>query len=237
MKKIILHKANTRGHAKYDWLDTYHTFSFSNYYDPERTQFGALRVLNDDTIEAGKGFGKHPHDNMEIITIPLEGALEHKDSMGNTSVIEHGEVQVMSAGTGIFHSEYNRYTDQRVKLLQIWVLPRERNITPRYDQLSLDLKDRINKLQQILSPYAHDEGVWIHQDAWFHIGEFNKGYEATYTLKKNGNGLYAFVLKGCFNIEGEKLDSKDGLGIWEIESLKLTALKEHSEILLMEVPM
>ncbi len=235
--KTIVHKANTRGHAHHGWLDSYHTFSFANYFDPERVHFGALRVLNDDTVEAGKGFGKHPHDNMEIISIPLQGDLEHQDSMGNVSVIKHGDVQVMSAGTGIFHSEFNKNSDQGVKFLQIWVFPNKNNIVPRYDQITLKLEDRENKLQQILSPDANDEGVWIYQNAWFHVGKFAKDVTTEYTLKAKDNGVYAFVLEGDFVLESQELNRRDGFGIWDIEKINLKSLSENSEILLMEVPM
>jgi quercetin 2,3-dioxygenase len=175
MKNTILHKAETRGNADHGWLHSRHTFSFAGYYDPERVHFGVLRVLNDDTVAPGMGFGTHPHENMEIISIPLEGDLEHKDSMGNVSVIRHGDVQVMSAGTGITHSEYNKNKDRPVKFLQIWVFPDKENLTPRYDQVTLNIDDRHNKLQQILSPDPDDPGVWIHQNAWFHLGKFDEG--------------------------------------------------------------
>src|SRR3954469_20283590 len=188
----VLHKAATRGHASHGWLDSWHTFSFANYHDPARIHFGVLRVLNDDTVDAGMGFGKHPHDNMEIISIPLEGDLEHKDSMNNTAVIKNGDIQAMSAGTGIYHSEYNQDPDKRVKFLQIWIYPNQRNVEPRYDQLTLNLDDRHNKLQQVLSPNPDDAGVWIHQDAWFNLGKFDAGMSTVYTIQKPGNGVYAF---------------------------------------------
>src|SRR5512133_742964 len=180
MANTILHKAATRGHANHGWLNSFHTFSFANYYDPERVHFGALRVLNDDTVEAGMGFDTHPHDNMEIISIPLEGDLEHRDSMGNSSVIRYGDIQVMSAGTGIFHSEFNANKDKRVKFLQIWVFPNKKNVNPRYGQITLNPDDRHNRLHQILSPNPHDEGVWIYQDAWFHLAKFDKDFSAEY---------------------------------------------------------
>ena len=233
----ILHKAETRGHANHGWLESYHSFSFAGYQNPERMNFGALRVLNDDVVSQGMGFGKHPHDNMEIISIPLEGDLEHQDSMGNTTVIKEGDIQVMSAGTGIFHSEYNKNKDQPVKFLQIWVYPNQKNVTPRYDQISLSLKDRHNKLQQILSPNQEDEGVWIYQDAWFHMGTFDKDFETSYSLKKKGNGVYAFVLKGNFNIGGVSLSTRDGMGISNEAAFTITADSADAEILLMEVPM
>lgn len=233
----ILHKANTRGHANHGWLESYHTFSFASYHNPERMNFGVLRVLNDDRVNQGMGFGKHPHDNMEIISIPLEGDLEHQDSMGNTTIIKEGDIQVMSAGTGIFHSEYNKNKDQLVKFLQIWIYPNKKNVTPRYDQITLDLKDRHNKLQQILSPNPEDEGVWIYQDAWFHIGKFDNGFSVSYQLKKTGNGIYAFVLKGDFTIGNIALNERDGLGIWDTNTITITANSADAEILLMEVPM
>lgn len=237
INKYVLHKAATRGHANHGWLESYHTFSFANYHNPERMNFGVLRVLNDDRVSEGMGFGKHPHDNMEIISIPLDGDLEHQDSMGNVTVIKNGDIQVMSAGTGIFHSEYNKNKDQLVKFLQIWVYPNKKNVTPRYDQITLNLEDRHNKLQQILSPNSEDEGVWIYQDAWFHIGKFDKDIATSYQLKKKGNGVYAFVLNGDFTIGGIELNQRDGLGIWDTNSFSVQANSEGAEILLMEVPM
>jgi redox-sensitive bicupin YhaK (pirin superfamily) len=236
MENIIIHKANTRGHADHGWLNAYHSFSFASWYNPERVQFGALRVLNDDTIAAGMGFGTHPHDNMEIITIPLEGDLAHKDSMGNTETIKSGDIQVMSAGTGVKHSEFNPNADQRTKLLQIWVYPNQQNVEPRYQQITLNPEDRKNKLQQILSPNADDSGVWIHQDAWFHLGKFDKGVSATYDFKKEGNGVYAFILSGTITINGQELETRDGFGIWNTNSLDIKATSD-AEFLLMEIPM
>jgi quercetin 2,3-dioxygenase len=236
MSNIVLHKADSRGYANHGWLLSRHTFSFANYFDPDRIHFGALRVLNDDTVEAGKGFGTHPHDNMEIISIPLEGDLEHKDSMGNVSVIKHGDVQVMSAGTGIFHSEYNRNADRQVKFLQIWIFPSKRNVTPRYDQLTLNIEDRHNRLQQILSPDPGDAGVWIYQNAWFHIGRFDKDVNEEYILRNKIDGVYIFVLEGNVKVNGHELGARDGLGIWDIVNLKISATSA-TEILLMEVPM
>ncbi len=236
MKKSILHKAESRGHAAHGWLNSYHTFSFANYYQPERMNFGVLRVLNDDSVEAGMGFGKHPHDNMEIISIPLEGDLEHQDSMGNKTVIKNGDIQVMSAGTGIQHSELNHNKDKLVKFLQIWIIPNKRNVAPRYDQISLKREDRVNKLQQILSPNPDDAGVWIHQDAWFHLGSFDKDFSIEYKIKKQGNGVYAFVLKGDVSIDGTALNQRDGLGLMDADSISIKA-DSNAELLLMEVPM
>lgn len=232
----VIHKAETRGHANHGWLNSHHTFSFANYRNPERMNFGVLRVLNDDVVSAGMGFGTHPHDNMEIISIPLEGDLEHKDSMGNTTVIKEGDVQVLSAGTGVTHSEYNKNKDKEVKFLQIWVFPNKRNITPRYDQVSLKDIEKDNEFYQILSPNEEDQGVWINQDAWFHIGKFSKGNSDNYQIKKEGNGVYAFILDGEVEINGEKLSKRDGMGIWDTDSFQVEA-SENARVLLMEVPM
>tara|TARA_R110002050_G_scaffold286468_2_gene436890 strand:+ start:5702 stop:6415 length:714 start_codon:yes stop_codon:yes gene_type:complete len=232
----LLHKANTRGHANHGWLESYHTFSFANYHNPERMHFGVLRVLNDDRVSQAKGFGTHPHDNMEIISIPLEGDLEHKDSMGNTTVIKEGDVQVMSAGTGIFHSEYNKNQDKEVKFLQIWVFPNKKQVEPRYDQIATTDIAQENKLYQILSPNPDDQGVWIHQDAWFSLGKFSKQTTMDYKLHSDKNGVYAFILEGSVTIEGQELKRRDGFGLWDINAISITAEKD-SKILLMEVPM
>lgn len=234
--KSVIHKADTRGHANHGWLDTHHTFSFANYYNPERMNFGVLRVLNDDRVAPGRGFSTHPHDNMEIISIPLMGSLEHKDSMGNVAIIEQGDVQLMSAGTGIFHSEYNHKKDEEVRFLQIWMFPNKKDVTPRYDQISLKDVQRINELYQILSPNKDDAGVWVHQDAWFHLGQYDSNKSETYNLKKSGNGVYLFVLEGSIEFEGQTLDKRDGLGVWETEELSFK-VNPNSRILLMEVPM
>ncbi|MFA5246144.1 MAG: pirin family protein [Pedobacter sp.] len=234
--KTLLHKANTRGDANHGWLHSKHTFSFAGYYNPERMNFGVLRVLNDDSVDAGMGFGAHPHDNMEIISIPLEGDLEHKDSMGNKTVIKRGDVQVMSAGTGITHSEYNKNSDKNVKFLQIWVFPNKKNVQPRYDQITLNPEERHNKLQQILSPNPEDAGVWIYQNAWFHLGRLDKGFNTEYQIKGTGNGVYAFILSGDVSINDQKLNSRDGFGIWDTDQFTINA-DSDAEILLMEVPM
>ncbi len=236
MANTIIHKADTRGHADHGWLNANHTFSFAGYQDRERVHFGVLRVLNDDTVAGGKGFGMHPHDNMEIITIPLEGDLEHNDNMGNSEVIRHGDVQVMSAGTGILHSEFNHNPDKPVKLLQIWLYPNKKNVEPRYDQITLDLNDRHNKFQQIVSPNPDDAGTWIHQDSWFHLGKFDAGMKQNYSLKKKGNGVYAFVISGDVTIAGNDLSARDGMGITDTDSFEIST-QTDSEVLLMEVPM
>lgn len=237
MAKSVFHPAGTRGHADHGWLNSYHTFSFANYHNPERIHFGALRVLNDDTVAAGRGFGTHPHDNMEIISIPLEGDLEHKDNMGNTEIIRQGDVQVMSAGTGVFHSEYNRNGDKPVKFLQIWLFPKERNVPPRYGQVTLNLEERHNRLQQVVSPNPDDAGAWIHQDAWFSMGKFDDGHELTYDIKKKGNGAYLFVLEGSLTADGQELSRRDGLGIWDTDGIALKAGPEGADLLIMDVPM
>lgn len=236
MEKTVLHKADTRGHADHGWLNAHHSFSFANWYDPNRIQFGMLRVLNDDVVAEGMGFGTHPHDNMEIITIPLEGDLAHKDSMGNAATIKNGDVQVMSAGTGIQHSEFNPNHDQKTKLLQIWVFPKYRNVEPRYQQITLNPEDRNNRFQQILSPEPNDDGVWIHQDAWFSLGKFDKNMSISYDVKREGNGVYAFVIKGNVTINGQKLETRDALGIWDTKTLNLE-ISEGAEVLLLDVPM
>lgn len=237
MKSYELHTADSRGAANHGWLQSYHTFSFANYHNPSRIHFGALRVLNDDTVSGGMGFGQHPHDNMEIISIPLEGDLEHKDSMGNTTVIRHGDIQVMSAGTGIYHSEYNRNKDATVKFLQIWIFPNKKNVTPRYDQITMNPADRQNQFQQVLSPNPEDAGVWVHQDAWFHLGKFDQDFSVDYSIKKEGNGLYVFVLSGQFEVDGQIVQTRDGLGIRQASDVSFKALTPGAEVLLMEVPM
>lgn len=237
MAENIFHAAGSRGHANHGWLDTHHTFSFANYYDPDRIHFGALRVLNDDVVAPGKGFGTHPHDNMEIISIPLEGDLEHRDSMENVQIIRKGDIQVMSAGTGIMHSEYNKNGDRPVNFLQIWVIPNKRNVKPRYDQVTLDPSERQNRLQQVVSPVQSDSGVWIQQNAWFHLGIFGKNKAASYALKLKGNGIYAFVISGSFIINGQTLHARDGMGLTGLDILSLEAKTDGSEVLLIEVPM
>ncbi len=234
--KTVYHAAATRGNANHGWLNANHSFSFAQYYNPERMSFGALRVLNDDTIASGRGFGTHPHDNMEIITIPLEGDLEHKDSMGNVGAINEGEIQVMSAGTGVYHSEYNKNSDKPINLLQLWVMPKLQNVAPRYDQKSVKELKKNNAFYQVLSPNVDDDGMWIHQDAWFHLGDFDQTTTTAYNIKKKGNGVYVFVIEGSFSVGDQTLNKRDALGVWETEVIDFVA-QEHSKILLVEVPM
>ncbi|MEJ5994683.1 pirin family protein [Pedobacter sp. Du54] len=236
MAQTVLHKANTRGVADHGWLKSYQSFSFAGYYNPDRINFGALRVLNDDIVTGGMGFGEHPHDNMEIISIPLEGELQHKDSMGNVATIKAGEIQVMSAGTGIYHSEYNSDPTNPAKFLQIWLFPNQRNVKPRYDQILLDNNNERNEFVQILSPNQEDAGVWIYQNAWFNLGRFDKDNHRTYSLHQKGNGVYFFVLSGKIQVNGQILDTRDGLGIWETDTVEVKAT-EDAEFLMMEVPM
>ncbi len=232
----VIHKANTRGDANHGWLHSKHTFSFANYHNPDRMNFGVLRVLNDDIVSESQGFGSHPHRDMEIVSIPLEGDLKHKDNMGNETIIREGDIQVMSAGTGVMHSEYNNNPDKPVKFLQIWVIPNKQKVQPRYDQISLEDIARKDKFYQVLSPNKDDQGVWIHQDAWFNIGKFSKGATDEYKLKKTGNGIYAFILEGEVEIAGEKLSKRDGMGIWDTDAITVKAT-DDARVLLMEVPM
>ena len=234
--KTVFHKADSRGFADHGWLKSHHTFSFANYQNPERMNFGVLRVLNDDQVASGMGFGTHPHRDMEIISIPLEGDLEHKDSMGTTSVIRKGEIQVMSAGTGVQHSEYNKNKKELAKFLQIWIIPNKMNVEPRYDQINIEEGEKLNDFQQILSPTPEDEGVWIHQNAWFNLAKFEPGTAKEYRLHDSKNGVYLFVLKGSAKVGEQILETRDGLGISETEVFNLEAT-ENSEILLMEVPL
>ncbi len=231
-----IHKANSRGQANFGWLQSRHTFSFGNYYDPERMSFGVLRVLNDDIVAPGAGFGTHPHQNMEIVSIPLHGDLKHKDSTGRTEVIEQGDVQVMSAGTGIEHSEMNANSDKEVRFLQIWIVPNQENVAPRYQQITLNPLEHKNSFGQILSPNADDAGVWIHQNAWFYLGEFFEAKKIEHRLHSEKNGLYIFIIEGKVIVEGKELDKRDGMGIWDVEKVVMEVGSE-SKVLLMEVPM
>jgi redox-sensitive bicupin YhaK (pirin superfamily) len=233
----VLHPAHSRGAANHGWLKSFHSFSFANYYNPQKMHFGVLRVLNDDEVAPSMGFGSHPHDNMEIISIPLSGELKHKDSMGNEAIIKTGEIQVMSAGTGIQHSEFNASTSDPVKFLQIWLFPNTKNVTPRYDQIQLPDLATHNHLHQVLSPNAEDAGVWIHQNAWFHMGTFDAGTAQSYTLKDARNGLYLFMIEGSIEIEGETLGARDAIGLSDLNEVSFTSTSENTRVLLMEVPM
>ncbi len=234
--KTVLHKADTRGHTDHGWLNSWHTFSFAGYHDSSRMHFGVLRVLNDDTVAPGMGFGKHPQDNMEIISIPLEGELEHRDNMGNTTVIKQGDVQIMSAGTGVVHGEKNNSGEKQVKFLQIWVFPNQKNVSPRYDQKAFSDAEKKNKLLTVISPVGSDEGINIHQDAWFSMGKLEQGFQIDYEVKVKGNGVYVFVLEGNLSINDIALNRRDGLGIWDENIFKIHA-ETSAELLLMEVPM
>lgn len=233
--KSIIHSADRRGHVSFGWLDSHHSFSFGNYYEPEKVNFGMLRVLNDDVITGGSGFGTHPHDNMEIISIPLKGALEHKDSTGTQAVINENDVQIMSAGTGIRHSEYNHFKDKETNFLQIWIIPKKRNIQPRYDQKTFDPEERINKLQTVAAP-DNENAVWINQDAWLSLGNFKSDFSTDYSVKKSGNGVYAFVIDGNVTVNDQLLFKRDAIGIWDADELKITAVT-NAQLLLIEVPM
>ncbi len=234
--KLTYHHNKTRGFADHGWLLANHTFSFAQYFDKNRMNFGALRVLNDDHVAAGAGFPTHPHNNMEIITIPLLGALEHQDSMGNKAVIRKGEVQVMSAGTGIMHSEYNHSEKEELNLLQIWVYPNKKNVEPRYDEVSLAEVRKENQLYQILSPNAADQGVWIHQNAWFYLGEYDQSSAEHYQLNDANNGVYLFVIEGNAKVGNQKLQKRDGLGVENTAAFEFSVSK-GTQLLLMEVPM
>lgn len=234
--KTIFYPESGRGKSDHGWLKANFSFSFASFYDPDKIQFGALRVLNDDIIEGGMGFGSHPHDNMEIITIPLSGALEHKDSIGNTGVIHAGEVQVMSAGTGVYHSEYNHSETEAANTLQIWLFPREHNVEPRYDQKSFKDLFRQNEFTTLVSPQKDGDALWIHQDATFSMGSFDSGQQISYTVSRAGNGVYVFVLDGAVTINKQVLNKKDALGIYETDSFKIN-VTEGARLLLIDVPM
>lgn len=234
--KTVYHAADSRGNADHGWLKSKHTFSFAHYHDPKRMGFGALRVINDDYVIGGKGFGVHPHQDMEIISVPLSGKLNHGDNIGNKGVIKTGEIQAMSAGTGIMHSEMNGDEKEPVKFLQIWVMPNKRNVEPRYQQVQLNEIMQANKFNQVLSPDSDDDGVWIHQDAWFSLGEFEQDLTQTYQLNKPGNGVYIFVIEGKVVVDNQTLDTRDGLGVWDTNNVTIE-ISKNTKALLMEVPM
>lgn len=234
--KTLIHKSDTRGHANHGWLNSHHSFSFANYFNPERMNFGMLRVLNDDVVAPKMGFGTHPHQNMEIVSIPLKGDLQHRDNTGKEAIIKSGDIQVMSAGTGIAHSEMNHSSDEKVHFLQIWIVPHTENVTPRYDQISIDSTKTYNRFHQILSPNPDDEGVWIYQDAWMHLGEFTTNSTEIYKLKKSNNGVYIFLLEGEIEVDKNQLKKRDAIGVWDTEVIEIKA-ENNAKVLLIEVPM
>lgn len=234
--QTILHKASERGHADHGWLNAHHSFSFASYHDPSKVHFGLLRVLNDDTVAPGMGFGMHPHDNMEIVTIPLKGSLEHKDSMGNIGVIGPDEIQAMSAGSGVHHSEYNHSKTDPVNLLQIWVFPKVRNIQPRYDQKKYSLEDSKGAFKTIVAPVKADDIMWINQDAYFSLGKFTAGQTANYTIQHPGNGAYVFMIEGSAVINNQPLAKRDALGITEADQFAIS-ITADTTILIIDVPM
>ena len=229
----IIHKANERGNVNHGWLKANHSFSFANYYDPKKEQFGKLRVLNDDVVEAGFGFGMHPHNNMEIVTIPLKGALKHKDSSGGEGVIKTGDVQIMSAGKGIMHSEMAT-TDEDVNLFQIWVFPKKVNIEPRYDQRFFEENDRENKWQIVVSPIEVHNALWINQDDYFSLGNFDTA--TSYKLNNENNGVYLMVIEGEIEIDGNTLTNRDAIGITDATAFQINVL-QPAKLLAIEVPM
>lgn len=232
----VLHKAADRGAADHGWLNAKHSFSFAGFYNPDKVHFGALRVLNDDIVAGGGGFPTHPHDNMEIVTIPLKGALQHKDSTGGEGIIEAGDVQIMSAGTGVRHSEFNASATEAVNLFQCWVFPKVENIKPRYDQRKFELADREGKWQIVVSPIEADNALWINQDARFLLTNIKAGNTQAYSNAFSGNGVYIMVIKGTVTINGTELNDRDALGVWEADSFDITAHTD-AELLAIEVPM
>lgn len=233
--QTVFHPANTRGHANHGWLDANHSFSFGSWYNPERIHFGMLRVLNDDIVKAGFGFGKHPHDNMEIITIPLKGALEHKDNTGGHGIIKRNDVQLMSAGSGVEHSEFNHSKTEDVNLFQLWIFPDRKNVAPRYDQKTFNEVDRLNTFQTVVKPYGND-GLWIYQNAFISLANFTKSQKANYNIQSTGNGAYILVIEGSVEIDGNILNKRDAIGVWNTESIDVI-ISENAELLVIEVPM
>ncbi|WP_435415971.1 pirin family protein [Polaribacter aestuariivivens] len=234
MKKII-HKSETRGEANHGWLKSYHTFSFASYQNPERMNFGMLRVLNDDIVQPKMGFGTHPHKNMEIISIPISGALSHKDSMDNKRSIEVGEVQVMSAGTGLTHSEFNDSKTDAVNFLQLWIIPEEENVTPNYEQKLFSEAGRKNKFQVLVSPKDKQVvgSLPIHQQGYISMIDLDEDFETEYELK---NGAYFFLIEGEVTIAEETIKKRDAIGISEVEKVAIKANKK-SKLLVIDVPM
>lgn len=235
--KTVFHASASRGHANHGWLDTYHTFSFSSYYNPERMHFGMLRVLNDDVVAGGMGFGTHPHDNMEIISIPLSGDLEHKDSMGNTQVIRENDVQIMTAGTGVFHSEKNKNHDKPVNFLQIWIYPNKRDVVPGYGQKNFSPEELSKDFTVVVSPEYDQDGLNIQQDAWLSLAKLKKGDKVKYSVKREGNGVYFFLIDGQLKVEGNELQRRDGIGVWETDAIELESISDDARVLVIDVPM
>jgi len=234
--KTKIQRASERGKANFGWLDSHHSFSFGHFYDPQKMQFGALRVLNDDIVKGGQGFGEHPHDNMEIISIPLKGSLAHKDSTGTDGIIKTGDVQIMSAGTGIRHSEFNASKTDEVNFLQLWVIPKKENIKPHYEQKNFEVEGRKDKWQVVVSPDEKDGGVWINQDAVFSLALAEKDSPLTYKNKFSGNGVYLFILDGEVEVNGESLQKRDAIEISDADEFEIKA-KSDAELLAVEVPM
>jgi hypothetical protein len=233
-KNQVFHGADTRGSANHGWLISRHTFSFAGYYNPNRLNFGALRVLNDDIVKPGMGFGTHPHENMEIISIPISGSLAHKDSTGREQEIKTGEVQIMTAGSGINHSEYNYSKDEDVNFLQIWILPKEKNINPRYDQKDFTEILKSNQLITVVSP-DEENALWINQDAELSLGKLKAGTSINHKLKFQDNGIYAFLIDGEAEINDTKLNSRDAVGFSELNEISINIHKD-STLLLVEIP-
>jgi len=236
--KTIIHKSNTRGYADHGWLKSYHTFSFAGYQNPERMNFGMLRVLNDDIVQPKMGFGTHPHQNIEIISIPLKGALSHKDSMGNKRAIEVGEVQVMSAGTGLTHSEFNDSKTDEVNFLQLWIIPEEMNLKPNYEQHQFSNEGKLNKLQTLVAPKDKIEGeaLPISQQAYIYRTTLESNHSIEVKFKSDDNGIYIFVADGEINVGGIVLSKRDAIGISEINTVDIVSV-ENSELVIIEVPM
>lgn len=234
--KTVIHKAAERGHADHGWLNAHHSFSFASWYDPSRTHFGMLRVLNDDIVAPSQGFGMHPHNDMEIITIILKGTLEHRDNMGNGSIIKPGDVQVMSAGTGVLHSEFNPSSTEEVNLFQLWIFPKEKNIKPRYDQKTFSVETRKNAIQTVASGFKLSDELYIHQNAAISLASVGQGQSLTYPIIGTGNGVYIMLVNGSAEIGEVKLKQRDAIGIWDATQIEIKA-EENTELLIIEVPM
>jgi redox-sensitive bicupin YhaK (pirin superfamily) len=234
--KTIIQRANERGHADHGWLNAHHSFSFAGWYDPSKVHFGMLRVLNDDIVAGGQGFGMHPHNDMEIVTIILKGALQHRDNMGNGSVIKRGDVQVMSAGTGVMHSEFNPSKDEEVNLFQLWIFPKENGIKPRYDQKNFSFGDSINGITTVASGFKRNGELYIHQDAAISVAGVEKNGSVDYEMSRKGNGAWIMVIEGSAEIDGKQFSKRDAIGVTETDKINILS-KEGSELLIIDVPM